>query len=124
MNDQRIDEAAESREDYASMVESTVDRQIFAEMKNMQLKPNDVVQDGTVVTIETDEKQPQATDFLEIRASCTVDGEFNLCVILDSGSIVPVGHFFSRAEVETAELAISQAMIEYRTKRNDWNNRH
>jgi len=65
-------------------------------------------------------KQPQTTDFTEIRASVTQDGEYAVRVLLDSGQHVVVGKWVGREEAERHELAINQVMIEYRTKRNAW----
>lgn len=66
--------------------------------------------------------QPQATDFTEICPSDSWDalqkGEFVLRVILDSGQLVTLAKSCNREELENLELAINQAMIEYRTKRN------
>ena len=65
-------------------------------------------------------KQPQAIDFTEIVASVTQDGEYAVRVLLDSGQHIVVSNWVCREEAERLELAINQAMIEYRTKRNAW----
>lgn len=67
--------------------------------------------------------QPQATDFTEIVASVTQDGEYAVRVLLDSGQHIVVSKWVCREEAERLELAINQTMIEYRTKRNAWNPR-
>lgn len=65
-------------------------------------------------------KQPQATDFTEIAASVTQDGEYAVRVLLDSGQYIVVSPWVGREEAERLELAITQVMIEYHTKRNAW----
>jgi len=95
----QVDLANQAIKDHDSMVESTVDRQIFAEMKM---------------------KQPSVTDFTEIVASVSQDGEYAVRVLLNSGGCIVVTPWVSREEAERLELAINQAMIEYRTKRNAW----
>lgn len=69
---------------------------------------------------QVDENPPQVTDFTEIVASVTKDGEYAVRVLLDSGQHIVVGRWVGRDEAEKHELAINQAMIEYRTKRNAW----
>jgi hypothetical protein len=64
--------------------------------------------------------QPNATDFTEILASVTEDGKYTLRVLLDAGAHITVATDLPREEAERRELAINQAMIEYRTKRNAW----
>jgi len=102
MNDNKtIDEAAQAIDDHQSMVESRTDREIFAEMNEMD--------------------QPKVTDF-----TTTVPAEksgFDVRVKLDS-RWVTVGNHPTREDAERAELALSQVMIEYRTKRNAWENSH
>ncbi|MHA2279703.1 MAG: hypothetical protein ACXAC5_02250 [Promethearchaeota archaeon] len=65
--------------------------------------------------------QPKVTDFTEIEELGTRGADcFVLRVLLDSGRKVGVGRFSTRQDAEQVELAISQVMIEYRTKRNTW----
>jgi hypothetical protein len=61
--------------------------------------------------------QPKVTDFTTVVPA--KDSGFHVRVKLES-RWVTVGTHISREEAETAELAINQAMIEYRTKRNSW----
>lgn len=63
---------------------------------------------------------PKVTDFTEIVASVTQDGEYAVRVLLDSGQHIVVTNWVGCDEVKRLELAINQAMIEYRTKRNAW----
>ena len=67
--------------------------------------------------------QPKVTDFTKIEKlvspSPGVD-YFVLQILLDSGRKVAVGKFYNREDAESVELAIKQAMIEYRTKMNAW----
>ena len=63
--------------------------------------------------------QPLVSDFTEIVASCTQDGYYAVRVLLDSGHVVVTPWVF-REDAERLELAITQGMIEYRTKRNAW----
>lgn len=98
---EQADNAAQVIEDQQSMVESTTDRRILAEIDSMP-------------------KQPQATHFTEIVASVTKDGEYAVRVLLDSGQHIIVSHWVCREEAQRLELAINQVMIEYRTKRNAW----
>jgi len=104
-DDEIIDRAAQDQEDVESMIEAWIDRQIFAEIK------------------KADMEQPQATDFTRIVRPSTdvfsVKLDHVLQVRLDS-RWVTVGHHSALNAALQAELAISQAMIEYRTKRNAW----
>ena len=65
-------------------------------------------------------KQPQATDFTEILPVVVDPGRYVLRVKLNSGASILVAEVRCREEAERRELAINQAMIEYRTKRNAW----
>lgn len=83
--------------------------------------------------MDNDMKQPQATDFTKVDDNLSPPGstglggrgqlEYSVSVRLDSGWKV-VAKGFTQRHAEEAELAINQVMIEYRTKRNDWNNQH
>lgn len=72
--------------------------------------------------------QPQVTEFTLVVPSPTRGGVFYLRVKLNSGQTtekwIKVAEHPSRDEAEEAELAINQVMVEYRIKRNDWNDRH
>ena len=62
--------------------------------------------------------EPKATDFTEVVASCTQDGDYAVRVLLASGPHIVVTPWVSKEEAERLELAINQGMIDYRTKRN------
>lgn len=68
----------------------------------------------------TQENPPKATDFTEIVASCTEDGLYAVKVLLDSGQQIIVTKWVYQEEAERLELAIHQMAIEFRTKRNAW----
>jgi len=92
------------QENWNSMVETRTDRQIFAEMK----MPD----------------QPTVTDFTAVIARVNLKDhgevtEYHLRVKLDSRWIT-VGTHPTREEAEVAELAINQLMVEYKAKRNAW----
>ncbi len=108
---EKVEAAAQDQEGHESMVESTVDRQTFAEITQQH---RDIVESVRPM------KQPQATDFTEIVASVSEDGLYAVRVLLDSGLHIVVTPWVCREEAERLELAINQAMIEYRTKRNAW----
>ena len=99
--ERQVDEATQA------MVETRTDRQILAEMKMSE--------------------QPKVTDFTEITSPSWCNPKrpnnmlYELKVKLDSG-VVEIGSFTDKNEAEKAELAINQAMIEYRTKREAWEN--
>lgn len=106
------DAAAEAQADHESMVEATID-------KEWNRCPIHHGLTDCVCVPEGSDGQPQATDFTEIRASCTEDGYFDVWILLERGNVTFARHL-SREEAETAVLVITQAMIEYRTKRNAW----
>jgi len=69
--------------------------------------------------------QPKVTDFTEIVSSITsamgVKGElFAVRILLDGGFSIKVTPWVPKVEAERLELAIHQVMIEYRTKRNQY----
>ena len=130
----------QDQENHESMVESTVDRQTSDEITQKHKKLVESVRPPIVTDQEHEDrqiaanrqifvkkvlnmakaKQPQATDFTEIVASGTQDGEYAVRVMLDSGEHIMVSKWACREEAERLELAINQVMIEYRTKRNAW----
>lgn len=117
-----IDDAAQAQEDHGSMVESVEDRRVFDGITEAHKAITESVRPSA------EPKQPQVTDFTEIMASITQDGEFAVRVLLDSGSHIMVTQWVfkdrvcrnRREEAERLELAINQAMIEYHTKRQAW----
>lgn len=68
--------------------------------------------------------QPEASDFTEIVASVTTDGEYAVRLLLESGPPLVVGRWVCREEAKRDEAAIHQAMTEFRLKRNEWNDKH
>lgn len=103
--DDRIQAEADAQDDHQSMVESTTDR-IFAE-------------DGMM-------EHPTVTDFTEVVcletefAKVPLRSEYVLRVKLISGANIVMVSGLSKKETERRELAINQAMIEYRAKMNAW----
>lgn len=66
--------------------------------------------------------QPKVTDFTKVERTDTDPSgplEFTVSVKLDSGWVT-VAKYADDEDAEKAELAINQAMIEYRTKKNAW----
>ena len=92
---------AEANEDNQSMVESSTDRKLFAEMN-------------------VDQPQPKVTDFTEVLPMLAEPEKYVLRVKLDSGASIAMATGISKDEAERRELAINQVMIEYRTKLNAW----
>jgi hypothetical protein len=103
--DERVDQMAADQQAFDDMMAETRARRLVADITDAP-------------------EQPTVTDFTKIeqnKSDHPFDGleEFNLSVKLDSGWRVIASHP-TEEDAELAELAISQAMIEYRTKRNAW----
>jgi hypothetical protein len=72
---------------------------------------------------DTEPEQPKVTDWTMvlkvIEKSQWIPDKYVLAIRLGAGRH-HLGEFSTRELAERAELALNQAMIEYRTKRNSW----